>query len=512
VYYYTYYVSPSGSNSAAGTSPSHAWRTLSKASSVTLRRGTRVLLQGGRTFTGELRLSQHDAGSASHPVMIGSYGRGRATIVERKSDAISISNTAGVVIRDLSIAGRAQALIYGVGIAAYSSLAGTSRLDGLQIQNVSISGFADGISIGGTGTAGFANVLVSDSTLSGNLDNGLLTWGPAFDPAKRDYANENVRVERVTAFANRGDPHLVAHNTGSGIVLGSVREGEITWSTAYGNGGHEGSKQGPVGIWTYDSTHITVEHNLVYQTQTNDASDGDGFGLDQNTSDSVMQYNLSYHNDGAGYLLYSGLDNGAQTHNVVRFNISSSDVQDGNPYYGGITVQGFVQNSAIYQNTVIMAPQAGGMAPALQLGKRAKSETVYNNVFAVHSGAVIDAKAYLRPGQAELQGNDYYSAYPLSINWGGSLYSSLGTWRSATGEEKLNGRPVGLAANPDLAGPYLGLHIKTPGGTGSGFTPRIRSPLVRAGLDLPRLFGLNLGPGNYAGTPISPQHLNIGAL
>ncbi|MGI8450201.1 MAG: hypothetical protein ACR2MP_24095 [Streptosporangiaceae bacterium] len=140
VYYYTYYVSPSGSNSAAGTSPWHAWRTLSKASSVILRSGTRVLLQGGQKFTGELRLSRHDGGSASHPVLVGSYGHGRATIVERKSNAISITNTAGVVIQDLSIVGRGLAFTYGLGIAAYSSIAGTSRLDGLRIENVSVSG------------------------------------------------------------------------------------------------------------------------------------------------------------------------------------------------------------------------------------------------------------------------------------------------------------------------------------------------------------------------------------
>jgi hypothetical protein len=76
----------------------------------------------------------------------------------------------------------------------------------------------------------------------------------------------------------------------------------------------------------------------------------------------------------------------------------------------------------------------------------------------------------------------------------------------------LKGRPVGLNANPDLAGPYLGLGMKVPAGTGAGFVPRAGSPLLRAGLDLPRLFQLDPGPGNYAGTPISAQHLNIGAL
>ncbi len=477
VYSRTYYLSPSGSDSAAGTSPSTAWRTLAQASSVVLHPGTRLLLQGGRRFTGELQLGHRDAGSAAHPVLIGSYGRGQATIVERKSNAISIQNTAGLVIQDLSIVGRGLAFRYGLGIEAYSSRTGKSKLDGLQIDHVSISGFVDGISIGATGTAGFRNVLVRDTTLSGNLDNGMMTWGPTFDPAQHNYANENVRVQRVAAFGNQGDPNLTAHNTGSGIVLGSVRDGEIAWSTACDNGGHEGSHQGPDGIWAYDSTHIVIEHDLAYQNLTNDATDGDGFGLDQNTSDSVMQYNLSYRNDGAGYLLYTGLDNGAQTHNVVRFNISSADVRDQNEYYGGISVLGFVKDSAIYQNTVIMPPQAVGPVPALQLSKYIKHDTVHNNIFAVHSGAVIAAKAYLRPGQVELQGNDYYSAaYPWTVDWDGSLYSSIAAWRSATGEEMLKGRPVGTGADPDLVGPYLGLRVKTPGGTAAGFALRAAHP------------------------------------
>src|SRR6266487_4526021 len=43
----TYYISPAGSDSAAGTSPTTAWRTLGRANSASLRPGDRVLLQGG---------------------------------------------------------------------------------------------------------------------------------------------------------------------------------------------------------------------------------------------------------------------------------------------------------------------------------------------------------------------------------------------------------------------------------------------------------------------------------
>ena len=508
-----YYVSPSGKDSAAGTSPATAWRTLRRASRAALAPGTELLLQGGRRFTGPLEFDKQDAGSASRPVRVASYGQGRATIVARSGSGIAIFDTAGIDIENLAIAGTAKAFRNGDGIVLYSDLSRNRKLDHIVITRVDISGFSNGISMGGgKGSTGFRDVTISYSQLHANLDAGLTTYGPVFDARSPAYANENVSVSHVQAFRNRGDRSFTAHNTGSGIVLGSVRDGIISWSTAYGNGGNEGSHQGPDGIWAYDSTHIAIEHDLAYQNHTNDATDGDGFGLDQNTSDSVMQYNLSYRNDGAGYLLYTSLNNGAQTHNVVRFNISSADVHDQNGYYGGISVLGFVKNSAVYQNTVIMAPQTAGMVPALQLSKYVSGDTVHNNLFAVHGGAVIAAKGDLRPGQAELQGNDYYSALPWSVNWDGSLYSSMPAWRSATGEETLNGHPVGLDANPDLTGPYLGLGLTAPGGTGAGFILRRGSPLLHAGLDLRRLFGLDPGPVNYAGTPISAKHLNIGAL
>lgn len=482
-YYSTYYVSSSGNDSATGTSPSTAWRTLRKVSSAVLRPGTRVLLRGGQRFSGELRLGADDAGSAAHPVLIGSYGWGRATIIERKSNAVSVYNTAGVVIRDLSIVGKGQAFTYGLGINAYSSRTGTARLDGLTIQNVHISGFVDGISIGASGTAGFRNVLVSDSTLSRNLDNGLMTWGPTFDPAKQNYANANVRVQRVTAFDNRGDPHLTAHNSGSGIVLGSVSDGSVTWSTAHDNGGRGGSLEGPDGIWAYDSTRVTIDHCLSYHNRTDDQEDGDGFGLDQNTSHSVMQYNLSYGNDGAGYVLYSGINDGAQTHNVVRFNISSTDVHDQSDFYGGITVVGHVAHSDVYQNTVVMGPHTSGTTPALVLGWKIRGVTVRNNIFLIRDGIVVAAqKIALTSPQALLQGNDYYAvAAQPTIAWGPAVYSTIETWQSATGQEMLKGRRIGQYANPNLRGPLIGLRVKAPGAAwvGRHFAPRGRSALVK---------------------------------
>src|SRR6266566_4029269 len=77
----TYYVRPGGDDTAAGTSPAAAWRTLARASGAILRPGTRLLLLGGKQYPGSLVISKGDAGNVRSPILVSSYGKGRATIV-----------------------------------------------------------------------------------------------------------------------------------------------------------------------------------------------------------------------------------------------------------------------------------------------------------------------------------------------------------------------------------------------------------------------------------------------
>ena len=58
----TYYLSPSGSDAAAGISPAKAWRTLGRASRAVLRPGDRLLLEGGQQFSGQLTIGESDGG------------------------------------------------------------------------------------------------------------------------------------------------------------------------------------------------------------------------------------------------------------------------------------------------------------------------------------------------------------------------------------------------------------------------------------------------------------------
>ena len=508
----TYYVSPSGNDAASGTSPSTAWRSLSRADSAVLRPGNRLLLQGGRRFVGALTVGARDAGDASQPVLISSYGTGRATIATSGASGIAIYDTAGVQITNLSITGTSAEPASGAGINVYSDLGKNRKLNYIYISEVSVSGFANGIAVGGgNGATGFRNVWIRDSILYDNLDAGLQTYGPPFTSAPV-YANENVHISHVTAFHNSGDPRNHAYSTGSGIILASVWNGNVSWSTAYGNGGVGIAPEGPEGIWAYNSTAVTIDHDVSYDNRTGNRIDGNGFGLDQNTSNSFLEYDLSYGNDGAGYMLFSKLDDGLQSRNVIRFNISYGNGRDGSRRFGGINVVGLISNTAVYQNTIVMQSGPYG-SPALILGNEIHGITIHNNVFMTRAAPIVFATATLQTSAALLQGNDYYtSSSDWLVLWGQRGYFSLDAWRSATGQETLAGRSVGLAVDPDFTGPLFRLQgITASGAAGMAFMLSRGSPLIGKGLDLALLSGSDSSMRNYSGHPVSARSANVGA-
>ena len=284
----TYYLDPAGSDDADGLSPGTAWRTLDRLHGVVLAPGHSVLLRGGARFTGMLQLDQADAGSAAEPVTIGSFGSGKATIAAQATSAVYIHNTAGVEIRDLVVVGDSGAYSGNGGIVCYNDLPDGRMLEHIVIAGVEASGFKNGIEIGAANT-GFRDVTVSDSLAHDNMEAGVALYGPDLQPSAPRYAHANVTVSSVQAYRNAGDAKNTERNTGNGIVLGSVSSGLIEQSSAYENGWLCAAPQGPAGIWTYDSTAIVIEHNVAHDNHTGGPADGDGFDLDQNTSDCILQ-------------------------------------------------------------------------------------------------------------------------------------------------------------------------------------------------------------------------------
>ena len=69
-----YYVSSSGDDSSAGTSPTDAWRTLDKVNSFSARPGDQVLFKRGDQWVGTLTVRA--SGTSGSPVVYGAYGTG----------------------------------------------------------------------------------------------------------------------------------------------------------------------------------------------------------------------------------------------------------------------------------------------------------------------------------------------------------------------------------------------------------------------------------------------------
>ena len=97
----TFYVdSVSGNDANSGTSPSTAWKSLSKAASAPLNPGDRLLFKRSASWTGALSLSR--SGTASSRITIGAYGTGPLPLIKEASTCLSI-RASYTIVRELHV-------------------------------------------------------------------------------------------------------------------------------------------------------------------------------------------------------------------------------------------------------------------------------------------------------------------------------------------------------------------------------------------------------------------------
>jgi hypothetical protein len=505
-----YYVSATGLDTNAGTL-SMPWKTINKVNSRAFAAGDRIFFEGGKTFSGKIYLDAGDLGTAANPIVIGSYGTGRAIIAGGADSAFYAYNVAGIQIHNLQFTGSGASTSTKGGVVFYADLAGGVKLDKIHIDNVEVSGFAEGISIGSwNGTTGYRDVRVTNSLLHDNAKSGLGTY--AFTNVTD--AHQNVYVGRVKAYNQTG---LAGNSnpTGNGIVLGGVDGGTIERCVAWNNGALNTNSAGPVGIWAYNANNIVIQYNEAYGNRTNAAAgggDGGGFDLDGGVTNSVLQYNYAHDNDGAGYLFAQY--NGAPTfaNNTIRYNISQNDGRKAG-YDGGINVWGYsstykVTNSHIYNNTVFMSPAAGGgTLKGIYLFGSYTGVTVRNNILVTTGGVrLVQADGSPTTASALFQGNDYWpSGGAFLIRWGSASYSTLAAFRTgASGQESRAGSPTGFNVDPKLTSPGGGGTLGNADdlATLTAYQLQSTSPMIDAALDLSSLFGINPGTKDYYGNTI----------
>lgn len=516
----TYYLSPTGSDSNNGTSTASAWQSINKVNATSFADGDQILFQGGQTFSGGFYFAPGTGGSASQPITIGSYGTGRATIsVPSNKDGFFAYNTAGFTIANLNFVGVGATLTAKQGITFYNDLAGNVKLPHVYVDSVNVSGFKNGVLVGGwNGGSGYDDVRITNVVAHDNLEAGVSFYGYPLTTGSMNHAHTNVYVGHTVAYNNFGDPNS-GRPSGNGIVLGGVNGGVIERSVAHDNGKNNLTNAGPVGIWAYDANNIVIQYNESYRNQTSGTGDGDGFDLDIHVTNSVLQYNYAHDNDGAGFLVYADATH-PNSNNVVRYNISENDGKKLSGY-GGIVVGGTVSNIDVYGNTVYVSSATSDPAAFRMTtwGGTPQNVRVRNNLFYTSQGATGTVKLVDSPNNATylFQGNDYFNGSgTFALRWGTTTYTSLSAWLAAAPtQERVSGTVVAKNVNPLLTSPGGGGTIGNADLLETSLTAyklQAGSPLIDAGLNLPALFGTSTGPRDFYGDSI-PQNgaFDIGA-
>lgn len=145
-----YYIGKAGNDDHDGLTLVESWATLVPANKKNLLPGDRILLEGGSTFVGPLLFDLEDHGTNESPILVTSYGEGRATINAGVGAGIVAKNTASIIISTVNIFGRGQDENRSDGINFYNNLPVAAKLERIEIDEVEVSGFGrNGISIGG---------------------------------------------------------------------------------------------------------------------------------------------------------------------------------------------------------------------------------------------------------------------------------------------------------------------------------------------------------------------------
>jgi hypothetical protein len=175
----TYYISPTGSDSAAGTSATTAWKSISRLNSQTLKAGDSVLFASGQAFSGTISIPSAEGGTKANPITFGIFGgTSRATIKSGGSSGIDIAQTAGISLNNLNFVGSGMTVNTAVGIWVHTDVA-NKTLSTLRVNNCDISGYGkEGMRIfmSGAGST-LSDVKVTNSTFHDNLFGGIKVTG-----------------------------------------------------------------------------------------------------------------------------------------------------------------------------------------------------------------------------------------------------------------------------------------------------------------------------------------------
>ncbi len=312
----------------------------------------------------------------------------------------------------------------------------------LSVSNVSVE--ADNrasISWEATAPRDFDNVSVRYVTADNNGNGGV--------PAPRDRARPATSISatcrrtitpgRPTSSSGFRHPRVRRDD----VVIGGSVTGDNGWLP--GNHGETG------GIEAINDNRVLLQYNEAYDNHHGN-SDGDGIILDV-TNDSIMQFNYSRDNDGAGLFVYA--ETGAtSTNNIIRYNISQNDARHAAEHlrrHLRRRVSSTPRSTATPSSPGPRRPPSSPAAIRL-LGLSGNSVHVYNNMFETTGGVPWSTGTAAAPTSSSRGTTTGRSNRPLPSSRTARPTPLSKPGRCATGEGRLDNRSASTCPRPGRRG------------------------------------------------------------
>jgi hypothetical protein len=505
----TVFVDRKGDDANPGTAD-RPLRTLHSLSRRNWGPGDAIYFRGGQTFNGTLGLP--GGGSDAKPVVVGSFGGGRATIDSSGATLFFGVNQGGFQLQDLNLKS-SSSRGKSSGILFYSDSPVGTRFPAVTVKNCDLRGFGDAaIKIGSWNPSnpGWTKIRVENCRVTCNGE-GMAVYG--FDsPAANPYAHGFLQVANSEFAGNRG----------TGLSICGVSGGLVDCCSF-----HDNQRVG--GCWTWAARNVVIQRCISYKNRRGGTNDGFGFDLDGGSVGCTIQYCLSYENDTAGFAIFDCPNSADIADNTIRWCISENDVRS-DKEGGSFTMNSWantpIRDSHIHNCVAFLTSRHGRSVCAgfIGIGQRApygwQSGSIsgcgfWNNIVYLDGGGRDLAHVYSQPGASLPQeisflGNAYASSkkQPLRIVTGHGRFSSLAEWRAATGQERLSGpngmMDCGIAADPQCAGVGEFHRVTDPAqmARSTDWRPMAGSPCLKAGLDVERYFRMHPGPLDFYGNPV----------
>ena len=467
-----YYVDDTGgSDGNSGIATNAAWQTLAKVSATAFLPGDRILFKAGGTWTGRVELKGD--GDAANPIIVDQYGTGNKPKINGGGyeSAVLLYNVSYWELNNLEIINDGGPTLGFTAGSTNTAASVTNRYGvyvltkengirhhiyfrNLNIHNIfpetcTADSEGHGIWMRSSGKLKdtyYDDVLVESCQFSYLFKYGLLI-------SKEQQRNPGFEYHKNLVIRGNTFTHTGSSGFQTGWCDGILAENNVIDDTGSSVDPRMFMQHGS-GYWPWNSKNVVVQNNQFKNAHGD--IDSCGMHVDYSCSNVIVQYNLSYHNEG-GFIEILG-----DTDNIIyRYNVSINDGWRTTATQTGklIWLSGYAwdtntasfgnippTNCQIYNNTMYVQP---GLTNYIDINKNSGNVSITNNIFIIAGTTLYDQSAGSNPG-----------------NFGGNLW--------------FGNRPAGLPASASdiLADPQV---INAGGTNAADYRLSLTSPAIGAG-------------------------------